>query len=162
MNVELVKKKWKAHRANAVNRKKVKALSFAEYMQKIIDANIQPEQIGATNNSYQLARYSDLGDYTLETCRFITKQENFLEQIKNGGIAAGAEKKRGRTSESHKGLAIMAEKRSKIFAFMSPQGEIHFGKNLYRFCLANGLNQGNMAEVRNGMKKACKGWIQAL
>lgn len=162
MNIDLAKKKWKSHRANAVNLKKVAALSFDEYVQKLVDAGIGPEQVGVRNGEYQLSRYTDTGSYTPDSCRFILKQQNYAEQIKNGGIARGAEKKRGRTAETHSGLSIMADKKSKPFAFMAPDGVVHQGRNLYRFCLENGLNQGNMVEVRNGKKNSCKGWVQAF
>lgn len=159
MAIPLVKWKYWTHRSNC-SRKKVSPLTFDEYLLKLEDAGIRAEDVGATKGKYQLSRYTDSGDYTPESCRFITKEQNYSEEIKNGGIENGAEKKRGRTKHNHSGIAEMAEKKSKEFSIRSPKGDIVSGKNLFQFCKDNGLNQGNVWCVIKGLKHSCKGWIR--
>lgn len=56
------------------------------------------------------------------------------------------------------GGRITAEKRSKEFALISPEGKIVKDKNIRKFCRKNNLNQGNIVEVLNGNRKQYKGW----
>lgn len=57
------------------------SLTFEEYLNKMLDAGILPENVGNDMNmDYHLSRYNDEGPYTNESCRFILKTENMLEQ----------------------------------------------------------------------------------
>lgn len=57
-----------------------------------------------------------------------------------------------------KGGAITAEKRSKEFVLISPEGKICKGKNIRKFCREYDLNQGNINQVLVGNKIHHKGW----
>lgn len=159
MPIQIEKLKYWAHRSNSI-KKNVAPLTYEQYLLKIKDAGISAHDIGNKKGKYQLARYGDVGDYTPESCRFITKEKNMLELIENGGFVRGAAKKKGRTKLDHPGLKLMSEKNSKPFIIKSPSGEIFSGKNLHQFCKDNGLDSGNMNRVLNGIKKHFKGWTK--
>lgn len=159
MSSSVEKRKYWSHRSNC-GRKGVKPLSFDEYIKKIEEAEICADQIGVKNGDYQLSRYDDTGDYTPDSCRFITKEENLKEEIKNGGTARAAEKKRGRTKDSHPGVMAMSKKKSKEFSVKNPSGEIISGENLKEFCVKHGLNQGNIWMVIAGRKTSSLGWTK--
>ncbi|NNK83874.1 MAG: hypothetical protein HKO92_12180 [Flavobacteriaceae bacterium] len=56
-------------------------LTYEEYLEKAIEAGItSPNEIGIKGYQFQLARYKDQGDYTVDNCRFITKTENIRER----------------------------------------------------------------------------------
>jgi hypothetical protein len=157
MSIPLVNWKYWTHRSNC-GRKGVLPLTLEQYKEKLSEAGISAEQIGNIKGMYQLSRYSDRGNYTPDSCRFVTKEINYAEQILNGGIARGAIKKTGRNKYNHSGIAIMAEKKSKPFIVVNPKGMVIEGKNLNEFCKQNKLNQGCMFCVINGLKKSYKGW----
>lgn len=62
-------------------------LTFNDYLYKCYKANLNnPNQINTKGNwqeVYNLARYKDLGGYTLDNCRFITHEENFQEKYEH-------------------------------------------------------------------------------
>lgn len=155
----ITKKKWRNHCNNCFN-KGVRHLTLDEYAQKLEEAGITAAKVGLTRGSWQLARYTDQGDYTPTSCRFLTKEENFAEMLKNGGRARAAATKTGRTKLTHPGLAEMAKKKSKPFSFKSPDGVVHSGENLAQFCKDRGLNQGNMWMVLTGRKASNCGWTR--
>lgn len=199
IDMTLALKKWRTHKMNA-HKKGVLPLTFDQYVQKISDAGITPADIGNTSKHYHLGRYTDSGDYTPTSCRFIPFLENLKEQVINGGTARMAEKKRGRTKfndpsvaaqakkmtgrskethpgiavtiakriakitgrtkETHAGVALAATKNSKPFAFRSPAGEIHEGRNLEEFCRLHGLLGNAMCKLKHGKLKSYKGWTR--
>ena len=55
-------------------------LTFEEYLTKMREAKILPEQIGNDINAYNLSRYNDEGPYTKESCRFVQTHKNLAEQ----------------------------------------------------------------------------------
>jgi hypothetical protein len=57
-------------------------LSFRDYLQKMLEANIQPEDIGRKTTQFNLSRFRDKGPYKVSTCRFILKSDNLKEQLK--------------------------------------------------------------------------------
>ncbi len=59
-------------------------LTFQEYLNKLDEASITPDEVGTYNHQYQLSRVNDEGPYTKESCRFLLKTENFREQVDNG------------------------------------------------------------------------------
>jgi hypothetical protein len=65
-------------------RVKGSTLSFEEYLNKLKEANIIPEQLGNDNYDWHLSRYDDESPYTKETCRFVYKHINMSEQVLNG------------------------------------------------------------------------------
>lgn len=112
MDIELAKKKWKWHKRNAINKGVTSHLSFEDYCTKIKEASITVEQIGKRSGQYQLGRYTDEGDYTIESCRFITMYENHLDKVKNGGINSMIVKRTGRTKETCSGVASASAKKT--------------------------------------------------
>ena len=54
--------------------------------------------------------------------------------------------------------AIFAEKYSKEFTLISPEGEIVSGKNVSKFCRDSNLNQGAIQKVLKGTRSHHKGW----
>jgi hypothetical protein len=57
-------------------------LTLEQYLAKLKESGISPDDVGINNEQYQLARYNDEGPYTKESCRFILKIENLNEQIR--------------------------------------------------------------------------------
>lgn len=160
-------------------------LSFYEYMYKVVQAGItELNQIGRSDGHYQMARLGDVGDYTVDSCRFVTAQQNRFERIQNGGLATAIEKGvktksgrdkttheylaiagikisnalKGRTAETHDGVASMALKLSKKFRLVDPQGVVHIGQNLKKFCRENNLSPNIMSEICRTGKKHKIGW----
>lgn len=79
-------------------------LTFDEYLRKAFEANLTShEQIGRHNEQYNMGRYTDSGDYAVDTCRFITKLENLKERKVNGGAAEAAKKHSGMNNNKFKG-----------------------------------------------------------
>lgn len=58
-------------------------LTFEEYLNKLKEANITPDNVNNING-YNLARFNDEGPYTKESCRFIPCLQNSNEQVMNG------------------------------------------------------------------------------
>lgn len=56
-------------------------LTFEQYILKLKEVGITPEQVGNSIDSYHLSRYNDEGPYTHKSCRFITKKENLEEMV---------------------------------------------------------------------------------
>ena len=65
-------------------------------------------------------------------------------------------------SHSEKAKKTISDKKSKIWEFRSPQGEIVVIKNLKKFCQENPnkLGAGNMRRVYHGEQKHHKGWTK--
>lgn len=59
-------------------------LLYSEYLDKLKEAKITPSQVGNKKNQYNLSRYNDIGSYTKENCRFITREENWNEYMAGG------------------------------------------------------------------------------
>ena len=57
---------------------------------------------------------------------------------------------------------IIAEKYSKEFAFISPEGEIVKGKNIQKFCRENDLSRTCINRVIRGTRSHHKGWMQYI
>ena len=159
--MRLVKKKHTNHRHNA-KKKGVKSLPFDIYLEKLYEAGILPEQIGQTIDAYQLARFGDYGDYTKESCRFITMKENLQEMLTNGGCAqAGAKlsiKLSGRSKEDYPNLSRENSKSlRKKYEFISPDEETFTGYGITTFCREMGLCQSEMSAVHNSKQKHHRG-----
>lgn len=152
-------------------------LTFEDYVELAhISGITHPNQIGRKEYEFQLGRIGDVGDYAVSNCRFITKHQNTLEKIENGGTQRQANKLRGRTKQdsdylrsssnkqtgrnkhTHKQFADISERMSKEFIVFSPSGERFEGKNLTAFCEEYGLRQGLMCMVCLGKRKHHKGW----
>lgn len=58
-------------------------LTFEQYLIKLDEAGIKPEDVGNYSQNYHLSRYNDEGPYTNESCRFIPKPENMNEQVRD-------------------------------------------------------------------------------
>jgi hypothetical protein len=151
--------KWQALKDNSKLRGSTCTLTFEQYIHLAISAGLKsPDQIGKRINSYQMARFGDVGVYEYGNCRFITMKQNLEEKRLNGGVESQASAIRGRTKYTDSGFAAVSDKRSKYFRLVSPDGMIFEGKNLREFCITNGLNPGNMSAVCTGKAKQCKGW----
>jgi hypothetical protein len=55
-------------------------LTYKELTHLAEEAGIDGSQIGTAAESYCLARHDDLGDYTVDNCRFITQSQNSKER----------------------------------------------------------------------------------
>lgn len=55
-------------------------LTYEQFIQLVVDADLKSSQLGFTGENYVLARYNDCGGYTLGNCRFITQKENSDEK----------------------------------------------------------------------------------
>lgn len=55
-------------------------LTFEQYVRKMRDIGIRPDDVGNGRVQYHLARHGDMGPYSVATCRFILKSENLAEQ----------------------------------------------------------------------------------
>lgn len=171
--------KWSRHHHAAIERGMGSQLTFEQYMDKVQQADLDmPEQIGRSNEQFQLARVGDEGDYRVDNCRFITAKENQQEKDsgKNGWLGIGEWRRNnsvpitdetrkklsdavtGRTKENHAGKRIQADKLAKEFVMIAPDGTEHRGKNLFEFCKANGLHQGSTSKVVRGLQDNHKGW----
>jgi hypothetical protein len=64
----------------AIFRIKGSNLSFEQYLDKLLEAKINPSQVGIGSGKYHLARLNDEGPYTENSCRFITSTANSKEQ----------------------------------------------------------------------------------
>lgn len=107
---DLIRQKWNVHCSNS-RKKGCSPLTYDEYKQKLLDAGITADQVGKSVEHYHLSRYTDSGDYTVNSCRFITALKNLHEMRSNGGLARMAEKRRGRTKENDPSIANSAKKR---------------------------------------------------
>lgn len=59
-------------------------LGFIDHLDKLIEVNINPDHLGNDNEDYHLSRPDDESPYRKDTCRFVKKQINMMEQIANG------------------------------------------------------------------------------
>jgi len=57
-------------------------LEVDDVVQLLEDAGITIDDVGVGVGKYVLGRWNDLGDYTLDNCRFITKAENSQESAR--------------------------------------------------------------------------------
>ena len=158
-DVNVWRKKWQRLIYHAGRRDLLCLLSFEQYVNLAAKAGLtSPMQIGTSMHSYQLARYGDVGNYSVDNCRFVLRDQNILEWKENGGRDAMAEKHRSKNKETHPSTLAQSIKVSKNFEVTSPSGEVFTGLNLSDFCKLHGLNRGNMANVCRGTMKSYKGW----
>lgn len=157
-----LRRKWTQHRYNAKKKGVQSHLTFAEFAAKVNEAGITENEIGRGVHQYQLGRIGDVGDYTVDNCRFITHHQNRLEKIANGGSKPATEAMnstvRGHTKHTSSGIAKMAHTNSYDFEATSPSGETFRGRNLKQFCIDNGLTPPLMSRVANGLQSHHKGW----
>lgn len=157
-----IRKKWWYHRNNAKRKGVNSHLTFEDYCKKLEEANITADDIGTGIDKYHLGRIGDEGDYTIDSCRFITHRQNRQEKIDNGhnDYAAINLSKflKGKTKETSEWIAKSAITRSKFFVATSPSGEIIKGRNLKQFCKENDLTHGLMSMVATGKVPHHKGW----
>ena len=151
--------KYHGHRSHTTERGLQSHITPLIFFTKVVEAGLtKPDQIGRRRGQHVLGRVGDVGDYISDTCRFISVEQNNQERIANGGMAAGAKKRTGRTKESHPGLAAMADKKSKDYIVTDPNGNIFDVHNLNAFCKDNDLHKGHLYNVCNGKIKHHKGW----
>ena len=99
---------------------KESTLTFEQYLLKMDEASITPNQIGHhMDEQYHLSRYGDIGPYTNDSCRFVVKRANLAEQkrvsikdrlIHKHGVERAKEimsenGRRGRAMQGHSGPA---------------------------------------------------------
>lgn len=160
--IDIIKRKYKSH-TGCARAKGVKYLTLDQYQNKLNEVGITAEQIGNGIDDYQLCRYTDLGDYTPETCRFATKRENIEDKRKNGGFERGGLK----ISALHKGkmpknlVNFISSKERLSFRLKSPNGEIINGENVMQFSRDHGLTHQQLHNVVVGKRKSHKGWTLA-
>lgn len=75
------KRKYTNKKMNAKVNNRIFTLTFDKYLYKCFEAGLTcPTKIGQKIDNYQLSRYKDKGEYTIDNCRFITKLENQRER----------------------------------------------------------------------------------
>lgn len=75
-----LKQKYRNKRANARKEGLECELSFDEYCTLVESAGLKSSDLGFSGKKYVLARYGDMGNYTLGNCRFILQSENAAEK----------------------------------------------------------------------------------
>jgi hypothetical protein len=79
--IGICKTKYRNKEKNAKKEGLQVLLTFEEYLYKAYEAKIEcPSQIGVKTSQYQLARIEDKGNYTKDSCRFLTKKQNEEEK----------------------------------------------------------------------------------
>lgn len=162
---KLIRKKYKSH-TGCARAKNVKYLTFEQYYDKIKEAKITVHQIGNNIDSYQLSRYTDQGDYTPESCRFVTMRENIEDRHRNGGTKRGSEKCSKILKE--RGIRPLVScfevtgeyPASKSYRLKSPTGEIYEGTNVAKFCRERGFTH-KIHDMIAGKIKSYRGWTLA-
>lgn len=88
-------------------------ITFQDYLDLIVQSGLRPAKIGKRKGQFHLARYNDIGAYSLNNCRFIPQEENQRER-KEGyqrkpefrALASEIALRRKRTECSHCGKAV--------------------------------------------------------
>jgi hypothetical protein len=103
-------------------------------------------------------------------------QKQIIENAKRGGIITGKKSMelgigihkltKDQRIENGKiygklGGQVIAEKKSRDFSLISPEGEIINAKNLNKFCRDNNLIRSNIQAVLRGERNQHKGWRRA-
>ena len=57
-------------------------LSVDDMVHLLDEAGITIDDVGQESGKYVLGRWNDVGDYTVDNCRFITKSENSQESAR--------------------------------------------------------------------------------
>lgn len=81
-NKKDVRRKWQTKKDDAKKRGIPCSLTLEEYKKLMQDAGITLDQIGSKKGQFGLARFGDIGGYSLNNCRFITTSENQREASK--------------------------------------------------------------------------------
>jgi hypothetical protein len=107
---------------------------------------------------------------------FGLSQKQIIENAKRGGIITGKKSMelgigihkltKDQRIENGKiygklGGQVIAEKKSRDFSLISPEGEIINAKNLTKFCRDNNLRRSNIQAVLRGERNHHKGWRRA-
>ena len=83
------KSKYTQKKANSKSQNIPFFLNFFEYIKLVKQAGIKsPNQIGLKRDQFQLARYNDIGPYSLGNCRFITQLENQKERNEHFDVSS--------------------------------------------------------------------------
>ncbi|SAK59698.1 hypothetical protein AWB81_01881 [Caballeronia arationis] len=178
-------RKYRGHRSSARQRGMTSALTFDQYVKKVVEARIvQPSQIGGKQGRSVLGREGDVGPYTERSCRFITLEQNVAEAKANGRyverneilsrktsermtgltkdnsdqVRRMSETKTGRTKLNDPARASQADKLARNFELIDPSGIRHTGRNVKDFCIANRLNAFAIYDVFAGRRKHHRGW----
>jgi hypothetical protein len=104
-----LRSKWRNHKWGAIERG-LNFLTYEQYVEKLAEAGITYKQVSRKKGGYCLARYTDQGDYTPQSCRFVPLHVNVEDRTKNGGTEAMRQKAIGRTKYTHEGNASQSEK----------------------------------------------------
>jgi hypothetical protein len=59
-----------------------------------------------------------------------------------------------------KGGKVVAERYSRNFTIVSPEGKVYKGRNLRKFCRDQGLDHANIRKVLRGVRLSSGGWTQ--
>lgn len=177
LDAEVWFEKYRRH-TNATPQRGLRSeLSFKEYLDKAKESGItNPSLIGREKGQYSLGRIGDVGNYAVDTCRFITVEQNHRERYENEGgrrriqamigqtketserVRKMSETLTGRTKHNDPGVAAMAESRAKRFVMISPDKIEYSGSNLLEFCQRHELTAVAMYAVFAGRRQHHKGW----
>lgn len=155
--------KYKRHVYQAVARGLNSELSFENYLAKAVQAGISsPEQIGTKTGQFVMGRVGDVGNYTQESCRFITTKQNHQEAKENGRHVERdllhSQRMLGRNKDNTSGIAARAENQAKEFVLIEPSGVEHRGKNVLEFAAQHDLNPRALYKVFAGTVSHHRGW----
>ena len=75
-----LKQRWVNKKVNALKEGIQCELTYDEYCSLVKQAGLVSSKLGFTGEKYVLARYNDIGNYTIDNCRFITQKENLEER----------------------------------------------------------------------------------
>jgi hypothetical protein len=94
-------KRYYGHTVNAQTRGLKSNLTFDQYLVKLKEAEItHTKQLGSYSGQFHLGRVGDVGNYEINTCRFITSNQNHREAFENGRMDSLHASMRGQTKEN--------------------------------------------------------------
>lgn len=115
---------------------------------------------GCMNSFYDSLRGSTKD--TSERAKKISEAHTGRTKETHQYLAERSESQRGRSKETHAYLAEkgpkISESKAKTFVLTAPDGTVHEGKHLSKFCEANGLSVSGLAGVCKGRLRQHKGW----
>ncbi len=129
---KLAMRKFRAFKCRVKRSNMSLQFGFDEYAKKIIEADILPSDIGRGLKQYCIGRHGDTGDYEVDTCRFITTEQNISEEALNGGTTSSAIKRSGRY-RSNGERNPTSSKISKWYKLIHPCGKVEFIFNLNEY-----------------------------
>lgn len=110
-----LRQKYRNKRANARKEGLECELTFDDYCTLVESAGLKSSDLGFSGKKYVLARYGDMGNYTMGNCRFILQSENAAEKKVSDKARAASRRNivsymERRTFEKHEKVALSYRK----------------------------------------------------